>query len=100
ERDQDVPLPDLPWMALSAPADGRELTGSRLDDALVKPVVEITRRLRESWNARPKIYVAQVRDEARVQSWRVLGDGLQEEGFAVLPHQKVFTDRTPDSKIQ
>jgi hypothetical protein len=95
----DVPLPSAHYVKLYDEADQRQLTGKALDKVLSKVVLGLKERLRECRDARPKIFVAQNRDEATRAGWDSLKDSLHDEGYAVLPAQ-VLIGGIPDRSIQ
>ena len=95
----DVPLPQAHYVKLYDEADQRQLTGKILDKVLSKVVLGVKERLRECRDARPKIFVAQIRDEATRSGWESLKDSLHDEGYAVLPAQ-VLIGGVPDRSIQ
>jgi hypothetical protein len=95
----EVPLPQAQYIKLYDETDQRLLTGNRLDKVLSKVVLGVKERLRECLDARPKIFVAQIRDEASRAGWDSLKDSLHEEGYAVVPAQ-VLIGSVPDRTIQ
>ena len=99
EEGYDVPLPDLDYKKLYDEADGQTLTDEPLDKALNEIVLAVTNRLRESKDARPKIYVAQVRDPDVKSNWDALKAEVHAEGYAILP-KGILSPRAPDSHIR
>jgi hypothetical protein len=88
EKGQEVPLAEAHYMQLYDDNDGHTLTGRRLD----KPLDEIV-------GIRPKVYVAQLRDETLKPSWDALKEELHAEGYATLP-KGVLPARVPDGRIR
>jgi hypothetical protein len=99
EADQEVPLREAHYTVLCDEADGHLLKGERLDKKLDEVVAAITRRLREFWDMRPKIYVAQLRNEALKPRWDELKDRLHAEGYAIVP-KGILPIRVPDLRIR
>jgi hypothetical protein len=99
EKGQDVPLPESQYKILHDEKDGHLLDGERLDKILDEVVATITKRLREFWELRPKIYFAQLRNENLKPRWDELKDRLHAEGFAILP-KGVLPARVPDGRIR
>jgi hypothetical protein len=99
EEGQEVPLPQAHYRTLYDEKDGHLLDAEPLDRALDEVVATITKRLREFWEFRPKIYVAQVRNELLKARWDELKERLHGEGYAVLP-RGILPARVPDGKIR
>jgi hypothetical protein len=99
EQGQEVPLPGAAYKVLHDEKDGHLLTGKPLDRILDEIVAAMTEKLRESWERRPKIYVAQVQNDNLKSRWEELKCGLHAEGYAVLP-KGVLPERVPDRKIR
>lgn len=59
----------------------------------------MTNKLRESRNARPKIYLAQVRDPDVKSRWDELKVKIHAEGYAILP-KGILPTRVPDGQIR
>ena len=97
--DLEVPLPQSHYVKLHDAVDERPLTGKKLETALSGVVRAVREKLRECRNARPKIFVAQVRDDAFKTAWTALKERLHEDGYAVLP-QEVLIGGVPESRIQ
>jgi TIR domain len=89
EEGQEVPLSE----------DGHLLDGEGLDKILDEVVAAITKRLRDFWELRPKIYVAQLRNEQWKPRWDELKERLHAEGYAVLP-KGILPLRVPDGRIR
>jgi hypothetical protein len=98
EEGQEVPLPETHYKVLYDPKDGHLLDGEPLDKILDEVVAAMAKRLREFWELRPKIYVAQLRNENLKPRWDELKDRLHAEGYAVLP-KGVLPVRVPDGRI-
>jgi hypothetical protein len=94
----EVPAPDLQYEPLYD-EQGKPLTGARLNKKLDPVALAIANKLRASRDARPKVYVAQVIDEALKSSWDRLKEGLHEAGYTVLPAQ-VLPMGFPERRIQ
>ncbi len=94
--ERDVPLPDAKWVPLYNQSDLRELTGKRLESALIKPVLDIQNRLMALWEACPKVFLAQIEADTLTRPWNLFKEALREEGFAVLPNNMRLTDRRQD----
>jgi hypothetical protein len=94
--ERDVPLPDAKWVPLYNQSDLRELTGKRLERALIKPVIDIQNRLIALWEACPKVFLAQIEADALARPWNQFKEALKDEGFAVLPNNIRLTDRRLD----
>jgi len=62
-------------------------------------VAAMTKRLREFWELRPKIYVTQVRNEQWRSRWDELKERLHAEGYAILP-KGILPLRVPDGRIR
>ena len=99
EAGQEVPLPESHYKILHDEKDGHLLEGNPLDKILDEVVAVITRRLREFCELRPKVYVAQLRNQDLKPRWDKLKDRLHAEGYAVLP-KGVLPVRVPDSRIR
>jgi hypothetical protein len=99
EAGQEVPLPEAHYVVLYDEKDGHVLDGEPLDQMLDRVVAAMTKRLREFWDLRPKIYVAQVRNEDLKSRWDELKDRLHAEGYAVLP-KGFLPVRVPDGRIR
>src|SRR5262249_31263940 len=99
EKGQEVPLPTSDYEVLHDPKDGHLLDGEALEKILDKVVAAITKRLREFWELRPKIYVTQVRNEQWKSRWDELKERLHAEGYAVLP-KHTLPLRVPDGRIR
>src|SRR5262249_28686113 len=99
DKGQEVPLPTSEYELLHDPTDGHLLEGDALDRVLDKVVAAITRRLREFWELRPKIYMAQIRNEQCRPSWDELKGRLHVEGYALLP-RGILPQRVPDGRIR
>src|SRR5215813_8394640 len=99
EKGQEVPLPTSAYEVLHDPKDGHLLDGEALEKILDKVVAAITKRLREFWELRPKIYVTQVRNEQWRSRWDELKKRLHAEGYAVLP-KGILPLRVPDRRIR
>ena len=99
EEGYEVPLPDLQYEKLYEEADGQALTDEPLDKALNKIVLAMTNKLRESRDARPKIYLAQVRDPDAKSRWDELKVKIHAEGYAILP-KGILPVRVPDGQIR
>ncbi len=99
EEGQEVPLPKSHYKVLHDETDGHLLDGEPLEKILDELVAAMTKRLREFWKLRPKIYVAQLRNENLKPRWDKLKDQLHTEGYAVLP-KGVLPMRVPDSRIR
>jgi len=96
---QEVPVSAADYTVLYDPRDGHLLQGEALETLLDEVVAAITKRLREFWELRPKIYVAQVRDEDLKNRWQRLKDKLHDEGYALLP-RGVLPARVPDARLR
>jgi len=96
---QEVPLPEAHYVLLYQDAGGPTLTGARLSKELDKIVAAMTQKLRESWEVRPKIYVAQLREETVKARWDELKERLHAAGYAVLP-KGVLPARVPERPIR
>ena len=99
EAGQDVPLPESDYKVLHDLKDGHLLQGKPLERALDEVVAAMTKKLREFWEARPKIYVAQLRNEGLKPSWNKLRERLHAEGYAVLP-KGILPARVPDGRVR
>ncbi len=99
EAGQELPLLDSQCRVLFDPSDGHLLNGLALDKILDEVVAVITRKLRESWELRPKIYLAQVSGEDVKKHWRELEQSLHAAGYAVVP-KGVLPARVPDNRIR
>jgi hypothetical protein len=99
EKGQEVPLPASDYEVLHDPKDGHLLDGETLEKILDKVVAAITKRLREFWELRPKIYITQVRNEQWRSRWDELKELLHAEGYAILP-KGILPLRVPDSRIR
>jgi hypothetical protein len=99
DADQEVPLPDSQYQILYDPSDGHLLDGTALDKILDEVVAVITRKLRELWELRPKIYLAQVASEDVKKHWSELEQSLHAAGYALLP-KGVLPARVPDNRIR
>jgi|ERR1017187_2613710 hypothetical protein len=99
EADQEVPLPGAHYKVLHDEDDGHLLDGEPLDRILDVVVAAMTKRLREFWHLRPKIYVAQLRNESLRSRWDKLNERLHAEGYAILP-KGVLPARVPDGRIR
>ena len=99
EEGQEAPVPDSHYQKLYDNADGRELTESRLDDAISKVADGITQRLRDRRDACDKIYVAQIADETVKPGWDALKIRLHEEGYSIVPRE-ILLARFPDSRFR
>jgi hypothetical protein len=99
EEGQEVPLPESKYQVLHDPGDGHLLEGEPLDKVLDEVVASVTKRLRESWELRPKIYVTQIRNEDLKPRWDELKNSLHAAGYAVLP-KGVLPLRVPDGRIR
>lgn len=99
EEGQQVPLPESVYKLLHDEKDGHQLDGESLDDALDEVVAAMTRKLRELWDFRPKIYVAQIRNEQWKPRWDNLRERLHAEGYAILP-KGILPARVPDGRIR
>ena len=99
EAGQEVPLPEAHYMVLYDEKDGHLLDGEPLDRILDGVAAAMTKRLREVWEHRPRIYVAQLRNENLKPRWDGLKDRLHAEGYAVLP-RGVLPVRVPDGRIR
>jgi hypothetical protein len=99
DKGQEVPLPTSEYELLHDPTDGHLLEGDALERVLDKVVAAITRRLREFWELRPKIYMAQIRNELWRPPWDELKGRLHIEGYALLP-RGILPQRVPDGRIR
>ncbi|HEY6342462.1 MAG TPA: toll/interleukin-1 receptor domain-containing protein [Bryobacteraceae bacterium] len=99
EKGQEVPLPASGYEVLHDPKDGHLLDSEALDKILDKVVAAITGKLRDFWELRPKIYVAQIRNEQWKPRWDELKDLLHAEGYAILP-KGILPLRVPDGRIR
>jgi hypothetical protein len=99
EAGQEVPIPKSDYTILYDKKDGHLFEGDPLEKALEQIVAAMTKRLREFWELRPKIYVAQLRNADTKSRWDELKNGLYTEGFAVLP-KGVLPARVPDARIR
>src|ERR1017187_6730165 len=99
EAGQEVRLPESDYKVLHDDKDGHLLDGEPLDKILDEVVAAITKRLREFRELRPKIYVAQLRNEDLKPRWDKLKDSLHADGYAVLP-KGVLPARVPDGRIR
>jgi TIR domain len=99
EKGQEVPLPTSDYEVLHDPKDGHLIDGEALEKILDKVVAAITKRLREFWELRPKIYVTQVRNEHWRSRWDELKERLHAEGYAILP-KGILPLRVPDGRIR
>jgi len=99
EAGQQVPIPESNYVILYDERDGHVLDGEPLDKTLDGVVAAMTKRLREFWDLRPKIYVTQLRNENLKPRWDELRDRLHAEGYAVLP-KGVLPARVPDGRIR
>jgi hypothetical protein len=99
EEGQDVPLREAQYIVLYDESDGRVLEGQRLDRKLDDVAAAITKRLREFWEMRPKIYVAQVRNERLKPRWDEMKEQLHSEGYAIVP-KGILPIRVPDMRIR
>jgi hypothetical protein len=96
---QDVPLPSAHYEVLHDERDGHLLRGELLDKVLDVIVAAMIKKLRDLWELRPKIYVAQLRNEDLRPRWEELKKWLHAEGYAILP-KGVLPARTPDGRIR
>jgi hypothetical protein len=94
----EVPIPEVQYVPFYDEEE-RALTGARLNKKLDAIALEIANLLRACRDSRPKIYVAQVTDEAFKAAWDRLKEGLHEAGYVVLPAQ-VLPTGFPDRRIQ
>jgi len=99
EKGQDVPLPEAHYKVLYDENDGHLLDAEPLDRVLDEVVATMAKRLREFWEFRPKIYLAQVRNEDLKARWRELKEWLHGEGYAVLP-KGILPARVPNGRIR
>jgi len=99
EDGQEVPLPDSQYKVLHDPNDGHLLDGEALDRILDELVARIAKVLRELWELRPKIYVAQLRNEEWKPRWDTLKERLHNEGYAILP-KGILPLRVPDGRVR
>ena len=99
EAGQEVPLPEVHYKILHDEKDGHLLDAESLDRALDEVVAVMTKRLREFWEFRPKIYLAQVRNEHLKPRWDELKERLHGEGYAILP-KGILPVRVPDGRIR
>jgi hypothetical protein len=99
EKGQEVPLPASKYEVLHDARDGHPLEGEALEKILDEVVEAITRRLREFWELRPKIYVAQLRSEQWKPRWDELKECLHAKGYAILP-KGILPLRVPDGRIR
>jgi hypothetical protein len=99
EAGQKVPLSESHFKVLYHEDDGHLLDGDPLNKILDEVVAAMTRRLREFRELRPKIYLAQVRNEDQKPSWEQLKNRLHADGYAVLP-KGILPVRVPDSRIR
>jgi hypothetical protein len=99
EEGQDVPLPDVKYELLYDERDGHALTGEPREKILDRVVNGLTTKLRQFWEARPKIYVADVRNKDVKQPWENVKTALHQEGYAVLP-KSILPSRVPDGHIR
>lgn len=99
EKGQEVPLPETHYKVLYDEIDGHLLDREPLDKKLDEVVAAMTKRLREFWELRPKIYMAQLRNENLKPHWDSLKERLHAEGYAVLP-KGVLPVRVPDGRIR
>jgi TIR domain len=94
----EVPIPEVQYVTFYDEEE-RALTGARLNKKLDAVALAIANLLRDCRSARPKVYVAQVTDEALKTAWNRLKEGLHEAGYTVLPAQ-VLPTGFPDRRIQ
>ncbi len=99
EKGQQVPFPDSGYKVLHDAQDDHLLDGELLDRALDDVVAAMTRKLREVWELRPKIYAAQIQNEQLKPRWDELKERLHEEGFAIVP-RGILPARVPDGRIR
>ncbi len=99
EAGQQVPLPDSGFKVLHDEKDGHLLAGELLDKSLDDVVAAMTKVLRELWELRPKIYLAQLRNEELKPRWDKLKEELHAAGYAVLP-KGILPARVPDGRIR
>ena len=99
EEGQRVPLPESDYKVLHDEKDGHLLDGKPLDRGLDEVVTAMTKRLRELWERRPKIYVAQLTNEHLKPRWNELKEHLHSEGYAILP-KGILPPRVPDVRIR
>src|SRR5215472_10626535 len=99
EKGQEVPLPTSAYEVLHDPKDVHLLDGEALEKTLDRVVAAITKRLREFWELRPKIYVTQVRNEQWRSRWDEVKERLHAEGYAILP-KGILPLRVPDGRIR
>jgi hypothetical protein len=62
-------------------------------------VAAMAKRLRDLWDLRPKIYVAQLRNDELKACWDDLKEQLHVEGYSILP-RGVLPVRVPDGRIR
>lgn len=99
EAGQRVPLPESDYKLLHDEKDGHLLDGKPLDRRLDEVVSGMKERLRELWESRPKIYVAQLTNEQLKPRWNELKERLHSEGYAILP-KGILPPRVPDGPIR
>jgi TIR domain-containing protein len=99
EEGQEVPVPEAKYNLMYDESDGRSLTGKALDKALDKIVAAMTKKLREFWEDRPKIYVAQLINEDLKRRWDEMKKAFHAEGYAILP-KGVLPPRVPEGLIR
>ena len=97
--DQRIPLPDSHYKVVHDQADGHLLQGKALDKILDEIVAVIVKTLREAWEVRPKIYLAQLGNESLKPRWDELKERLHCGGYAVLP-KGILPQRVPDGRIR
>jgi hypothetical protein len=99
EKDQGLLLPESDYKVLYDEKDGHLLDGKPLDRGLDEVVSAMTKRLRELWESRPKLYVAQLSHEQLKPRWNGLKERLHSEGYAILP-KGILPPRVPDGRIR
>lgn len=97
--DQQVPLPETHFQVVHDQANGSLLHGKALEKILDEVVAAIAKRLREAWEVRPKIYLAQLGNESLKARWDELKERLHGGGYAVLP-KGILPQRVPDGRIR
>ena len=99
EERQEVPLPKAAYELLYDKTDGHTLTGDARDKVLDRVVAALKTKLREFWEDRPKIYVAQLKNEDLKDRWDGMKERLHNEGYSILP-KGFLTSRVPDGRIR
>jgi hypothetical protein len=93
-EDEEVPVPKADFIRLYDKETLQQLSGDALTHIIERLALVLITKLRACWEARQKIYVAQVHDD----SLKDLKKRLKQEGYAIHP-QAVFLGRTADSLI-